>query len=375
MQAIAAIIGAIVVIYLYFLLVQWLFIAVGPIIIIAGSIIGTGAIPVIYGLQLFRIFDKPTWRRIFWTPVFALLALIYVDLVYIVVNVLAAIVRVPAIAATEVAIRPILALTGNTPTVIGFTSIFGPAPNWWVYILLGTLVKGVAIVALALIIRGLENTVKDTRQPAYRQYLFGQATADLGKVVEETPKMFVDIISKAGMWIYEVSYGPQAIALWPISLTAYAAFVPPAIVGIVSFAILMTTHLIGIGIVWALNLYVSALLFCTERAVVLARSGYAKCPHAGCHEPVPLPLFYCPNCGAEHSKLIPGICGIFYRACSCGTSLPTTFWLGKGKLRSACASCRRPLHQQLFRDSAHVPIYGAASSGNNVYDGGNLANG
>jgi hypothetical protein len=63
MPVIAAIIVAIIVIYLYFLFVQWLFVTVCPILLVTGSIIGTAVVPIVYGLQLFRTFDRITWWR------------------------------------------------------------------------------------------------------------------------------------------------------------------------------------------------------------------------------------------------------------------------------------------------------------------------
>jgi Double-GTPase 2 len=363
-QGCAAIVAVIIVVYLYLLLIRFLFGVVGPELLVVGSALGTGVVPAVYGMVVYRMLNRMTWRRALWVPVFFLLALIYVDLAYIVVRVIAGIVPAHATPVLLDLTRPVVALHWNRPGVTEWRHLFGIWPAWWGAILIGTAVKGIAIVGMLLAIRGFDNEVQDARQPAFRQYFFGQALRDLRAVAEQTATQFYQLVEYAARGLYALSAGPQAWFVWPLTVTAYAALIAPTIAAGVSLAILLSVHAIGICVAWVLTMYVSLMLFCIERAVMLARSGYAKCPHAGCHEPVPLPVFYCPECGAVHDRLIPGRCGAFRRACACGNaSLPTTYWLGKAKLRSACPRCKKPLRSELFGGSAHVPIYGAASSG------------
>jgi hypothetical protein len=362
--AVAAIVGVCLAIWVYFLMMRWLFVVVAPEVLILGSVLGTAVVPAFYGMVVYRLLNRATWRRILWAPVFALLALIYVDLAVIVLDVMAQVVRAYVTPFLFDVLRPIVLLPGNRIGVGAWTHLFHAEPVWWMFILIGTTVKGVVVVGLLLLIRGFDNEVKDAKQPAFRQYFFGQAMLDLRVVAEETSQRFYDAIKLVGEKIYELSKGKQAFFIWPLTITAYATLIAPTIAAGISLAILLSIHAIGIGLAWAITMYVSLMLFCVERAVVLARSGFAKCPHAGCHEPVPLPTFFCPECGAEHDRLLPGPCGAFRRACSCGKALlPTTFWLGKAKLRSACPRCKKPLRRELFTGSAHVPIYGGVSSG------------
>jgi len=110
------------------------------------------------------------------------------------------------------------------------------------------------------------------------------------------------------------------------------------------------------------------ILYLMERSVMLVRRVYARCPHAGCHEPVPLPVVHCPNCNVEHTRLIPGRYGFLWRECQCGyPSLPTTFWLGRASMPCYCPECAKPLLSALFGASVHVPIYGGPSAGKTMY--------
>lgn len=364
MPVLLFLIAVVVVIYLYFMLIGWLFAVVAPEFLLLGSVLGTAVVPVIYGLVVYRVLDTPAPRRALWVPVFALLTLIYFDLALIVLKVLAGNMSAHVARPLFEVLRAVVNLPGNRAGVGIWTHVFGAVPVWWVYVLIGTTVKGVLVVALLLLIRGFQSEVLDKKQPAYRQYFFGQARIDLRAVAEETVRRLYDLVVLAAQWIMKMSTGPQAWFVWPLTITAYIALVPPVIAAAVSLAILLSIHFIGIAVASAIAMYVSAMLFCMERAIMLARSGYAKCPHAGCHQPVPLPIFYCGECGVAHTRLIPGPCGVFHRTCSCGKArLPTTFWLGKARGRSACARCTKPLRRELFGGSAHVPIYGAPSSG------------
>ena len=115
---------------------------------------------------------------------------------------------------------------------------------------------------------------------------------------------------------------------------------------------------------------IAAPIYLVERAVIFARAGYAKCPHAKCHKPVPLPVFRCGNskCNEKHTRLVPGRDGVFRRACDgCGTSMPTLFWLGKGRLPSLCPHCGGTMAEELFATNIHVPIYGDPSAGKTMY--------
>ena len=116
-------------------------------------------------------------------------------------------------------------------------------------------------------------------------------------------------------------------------------------------------------------------------AVVLVLSGfnraygayysiYFRCPHAGCHEPMDIPVYRCNKCNTEHTRLWPSIYGIFYHQCLgpndsyCGNGLPTLDWQlplldlpSRKELDRVCPSCTRPLVKEIGQATIyHFPM-------------------
>ena len=62
------------------------------------------------------------------------------------------------------------------------------------------------------------------------------------------------------------------------------------------------------------------------------------CPK--CNKKVDQPIYYCPQCNAEHTDLYPTLkYGILHRKCTCGKKLPTFMFWGKKKLKAKCPYC------------------------------------
>lgn len=357
-----------VAIYLYGLLIYWLFAAVAPEFIVLGSVLGTAAAPVLYGMVAYNVLNRNTWRKVLWWPLFALLGLLYVDLAYVVLAVVAQIVHAQSTQGMRSILEAIALLPISRLGAQVYPGTFLDPAMLTLYMVPGVLFKGVLIVTMQLLIRGFLNDQVDTTQPAYLQYFFRQAAIDVRSIAEETIARFISLVTLASDWIVRASTGRQLMFIWPLTITAYLALLAPTFAAAAALLILLSVQAVGILAVCAVTMIISAILFCVERAVMLARSGFAKCPHAGCHVSIPLPYFYCPECGAEHTRLLPGKCGALFRACTCRNALlPTTFWLGKGRLRSACPQCKKPLTHELFAGSAHVPIYGATSAGKTMF--------
>ena len=87
---------------------------------------------------------------------------------------------------------------------------------------------------------------------------------------------------------------------------------------------------------------------------------------SNCQHKIKIPVYICPRCGVEHTKLIPSKYGIFKRKCNCGEKLPTIFLTGREKLESKCPYCDIDLG-----DTAHVditiPVVGGPSAGKTCY--------
>lgn len=99
-----------------------------------------------------------------------------------------------------------------------------------------------------------------------------------------------------------------------------------------------------------------------------------RCPHPNCHVQMTYPVFICPQCGTEHTRLRPNLYGVFYHTCTgpddgtCGYRLPTFERLGRRSLVRQCPSCHRPLPNAIGEASdVHLPIMGGVAAGKSYF--------
>lgn len=364
---------AAILIYLYYLLIKWLFTSVGPGFVYFLSLAMSFAVPVAYVGALMKIFGHPPaelakrWRNWGFIGVIALVGLVQIDMLYLVTGTVLG--QLPVATAYEV--HSWLAKLAEQAVINREARALGRAAwglDGMALVLLSAAVKSALLVPTLLAIRGLASPVAGVTQPAQVSYFHGQALTDLGDVAQTLILDLVKLVLLANMAIVKATAGPQALFVWPLSVLAYVALVPPVIIAIGSAALLLALHAIALATVWVFAMFASIVLMAAERGVVLARTGYAKCPHAECHAAVPLPVFLCPHCGVEHDRLLPGRFGVLVRECQCRDGrLPTLFWFGKRQLRSLCAKCRKPLKGELFAESVHIPIYGGSSAGKTMF--------
>ena len=246
-------------------------------------------------------------------------------------------------------------------SVLGFPKHYDPT----ILFLLNAGAIAPLIVSLLLIIRGMKSHIIGTKQPAFFQYFFKEAFTDLRTVTTQTSVNTVNFVVlelSAIVWI--TMDGPQFFLLWPISLTVLIAMIPAVLSSIACMVLLLFLHSLALLLIVAIIYALSLTIATVDHVIIFIRSGYAKCPHAGCHRPIPLPVFHCPECKTKHDHLYPGRYGIFHRSCQCGKAkLQTLFWTGKGKLVSSCPFCKKFLHEELFGKNMHIPIYGGTSAG------------
>jgi hypothetical protein len=363
------------VVYLYYLLCRWLIVVVGPNAFYVLSVGLTLVVPIVYGRSLFRVFGQDfgasraaRWRNLALVPVVGLLGLAYFDYAYVGIVLGSGFLETPLSREMQDLLAIVVLKSHLNQEVMRWVvNVFPGDTPWWVLILGSASAKSLLIVPCALIARGLGSNELGTLQPAYLSYFHKEAFVDLRRMFDLSTKDLVFAFKQVAKGIAVVTTGPQAIAVWPLAAIAFLSMAPPLIVSLISLATLLTLHALSLGVVWFVAMVLSAILYSVERAVVLARAGYAKCPHKGCHEPIPLPTFECPDCGLRHDRLQPGRHGVLRRQCRCGRHLPTLFWLGKGKLPSLCNHCERPMLDELYGGSIHVPIYGGPSSGKTMF--------
>lgn len=373
MPAILGIILLAIVLYLYYLLIHWLFASVGPGFMYITSLLFSIAVPTVYvRVQLMTFGRTPgagsTARNWLFVVVVALVALIHIDLLWISLGYGLTLLHVPFAGELHELLGHIVhGAVVNREAMRLASTVLPDTAGELEYLLCSSAMKSALIVPCVLWVRGFSSAIVNPRQPAFVSYFHGQALRDLGAVIKRMAVDLTTLVLLANSGIVKVTV-VGSIFVWPLTIMTYIALLPPIVIAVAASLLLVAMHSLALGLIWLLAMVVSFLLAVTERAVVLSRAGYAKCPHAECHAPVPLPIFMCPECGEGHDRLLPGRFGVFKRACKCGVGrLPTLFWHGKGRLRSVCPSCRRPMREELFGGSIHVPIYGGPSTGKTMY--------
>ncbi len=121
---------------------------------------------------------------------------------------------------------------------------------------------------------------------------------------------------------------------------------------------------VGIGLTAvgiAIAFSVTAFIDFVYRKIKRLSSG---CPH--CQTKFDIPVYLCPDCGIEQTRLIPSKYGILKRVCVCGAKMPTTFLNGRQKLDCKCPNCDSDLvggkHTEVW-----IPVIGGPSAGKTCY--------
>ena len=353
MHYLALLLIAAAVLYGYFLLVGFLFTEVGPELFYVTTFLCSVGVQIGYARALFRTFatSRVWYRRLAFASACGLLALTTIDLLYI-----------------GAGVGMVLALDAYSV--------------WWIWDFIAPVVhaqaggpwfsftvKSAFIVPLVLLARGFASTaIKDSKQPAFRSYFYGPAWRDIAATVRELGS----ILKEGFSWITAVALasvnGWHGLLTWPLVIIVGLATLAALAVAGVQLLLTLAMHSVFLVAFWLLAQACAIVILAVEKAVIRVRSRHAKCPHATCHAPVPLPVFRCPECNEGHDRLIPGRCGVLARTCKCGKGrLPTLFWLGKGRLASECPKCRKPLREELFGADVHIPIYGGPSAGKTMY--------
>src|ERR1700694_1463390 len=129
----------------------------------------------------------------------------------------------------------------------------------------------------------------------------------------------------------------------------FLAGVAQYISAIVVAVLFLSLYIILLFIWAAISLVLISLLFvCTFTFSRFYRI-FFRCPD--CHKDMPIPIFICPVCAIEHSRLWPSIYGVVSHRCICNTKLATTrlnipgsAMIERDELARVCPHCHRPLN-------------------------------
>ena len=113
--------------------------------------------------------------------------------------------------------------------------------------------------------------------------------------------------------------------------------------------------------------FILAWLF--DRLYLIRKRIFTACNE--CKNKFLIPIYICPDCGAHHTNLTPGVYGIFSRTCNCGKKLPTAFFNGRKRLKAICPYCLKEGRITYLSDRESrplcVPVVGGRSVGKTAY--------
>jgi hypothetical protein len=223
---------------------------------------------------------------------------------------------------------------------------------------------------------------KPGADPAYLSYYAGPVLLDYRNVLTQAyGRMWAKVVDDDPKTRY-VPTQPRSLVgrtwTWTRASFLYPAVKYPGavmvIVGLVMGALVVGAFFAVVSVVFALLLAL-LVVFATvtaggsrvlEMALLWIRGITIEC--GTCHVRATRPIYRCPQCRAEHRKLLPGMAGVLHRTCRCETMLPTLLANGKAKLPAQCAECQAqlPIHG-LTAPTVHVPVIAGPTAGKSVY--------
>lgn len=187
-----------------------------------------------------------------------------------------------------------------------------------------------------------DNSPHKQKFAARRNYFFGPGYAQLSKVIDDAWNYIwtsIDTLFNIPTDLAEAIDFPvikQVLWLECWLFAVCAAVTICVFVCLITF-LLGVTFATVLTIVMAVILVLFSAIWLIDRVYLQCKSIRTNCPVD--HTRAVIPMFECPGCGNTHDKLVPGPYGIWHRECTCGTILPTTFFLGRSKLKALCPLC------------------------------------
>lgn len=209
-----------------------------------------------------------------------------------------------------------------------------------------------------------------SEQPAVHSYFFGPGYTQLMGTIEDAwdgNHRSEDDVSIRIESLKKYLDRKWTFLKWPVLVFAYLFQLILRIVlfGFGSaFTIIMFLIHGGITFVVMCGVYLLfSFTWLVDRIYLLVHSIRSSCPQ--CKVRSLIPVFECDHCGVRHTKLVPGVYGVWKRRCQCGHKIPTNVLGGRSRLRSLCPDCESPLSASDARQLG-IQIIGGVSSGKTV---------
>lgn len=204
---------------------------------------------------------------------------------------------------------------------------------------------------------------KNKTQPAYKSYFFEQGYVDIKTAIKaswqknaHTAKAYYDKYSQRGL----MSFSGVFNLFCSLSVVTF---------GTIFFLLISAVMLLIVSLFFVIVYFGFSLAWLVDRAYLTKKKIFTACNE--CKSKSLIPTYICPNCGAKHTNLTPGVYGILKRKCKCGEGLPTTFFNGRKKLQAICPNCLLEGKTTYLNDRESrplcVPVVGGRSVGKTAY--------
>lgn len=207
-------------------------------------------------------------------------------------------------------------------------------------------------------------------QPAVRSYFFGPGYKQLSGTIRDAMAGNRDSMAAVNARVasLKASWSKKWVVIRiPLLFFVYLyKMVAKVVLYGLSSIFTLAMLLVHGGITFAVMCVVYVLFAVTwlvDRVYLLLHSINSSCPD--CKVRMLIPTFECKRCGKKHTKLVPGVYGVWKRRCECGHKLPTHVLGGRSRLDSFCPACGHPLSASDAKQVA-IQIVGGVSSGKTV---------
>lgn len=345
----------------------WLFIQYGVTeVILLSALLTMVAMPVLYCMPLCRQYGRSTLKVVFLPIVAFLLFSVFLDGAWL------ASWSVGQVRASFIqgwVQGPLSAIAFGSwlnNLLLGALDKLVPAdmPGPWLIACVAGL-KISLLAPLLILSRGLESARVSELGEARLNYFIWDAWEDVGEVCKSFAEIMNGVLARVGDLFKKAFSEWWAVFTGPLAIAVALGLLLPAVMVVAVSLSLLLVHSLSVGLLALLVLALGLLLRSLEWVVLRVRSRFARCPYAGCREPVPLPHFHCknPGCSVLHTRLVPDRHGLFFRTCTCGTLNPTMYLLGKGSMKAICPKCKGPMDASALGGNLHVYLQGSPSAG------------
>ena len=201
----------------------------------------------------------------------------------------------------------------------------------------------ISIIVLALI---LVNVLKrSSEEPAYENYFFYECFTD------------IECMQNISMDWDDATIDHDNVIVALVVLIA-SKIVNKFILGL---------HKSVIRII-CINTYIFLMIvWITDKVYMFYHRLSTACPNPSCQRKFKLPVYECDRCQVKHRRLTPGKYGVLKRRCQCNNIMPSTFFNGRGKLKSYCPYCGWELSGDTSSKQFTIPVVGPPSVGKTCY--------